>query len=534
MKLFFNLFETVLIQLVLFMLIALAVSWINTAEANGQAIDLDKTFSEHGAVMLFIEQGTDHILYANEAAVKFYGYTKEQLTSMSISQINMVDPSLVAEKTRAAIHEDRNLFTFQHRLASGELRWVEVHAYPAAYQGRQALFSVIHDITPEVLLQEKHRGVERIIIASGICLLAILLFLVLNLHQKTKSLANTNKRLADVNELSKTFMNADTSLVYLKDEHLKYVFVNKALKDFFQLPYAEIIGEDNFSLIGGEFAAMSSKIDLAALEQQQLTVDTFFWDNRYFRTTKFPVRMPNGAFGVGAYISDVTAEHEQQRTRERVLKYKKLLLAVLSRNFQNEQAQLDCALHEVLKISGSQYGYIYFYNEEKEELILNSWTRDVMEKCTVPEQPKVYRLADTGIWGQVVRQRKPIIVNDFSQANPLKRGYPEGHVALKRFMSVPVFIDDQIVAVVGVANKQHDYDQTDVDEMTMLMSGVWNAVQRRKSAGTLVYARNKYYQTLLSIGDGVMVIDDQRNIEFLNAAASRLTGWTPAEAIGLN
>lgn len=151
MKLFFNLFKTVFIPAVL---IAVAVSWINDAEANEQVIDLDKTFSEHGAVMLFIEQGTGHILYANEAAVKFYGYTKKQLTSMAISQINMVEPSLVAEKTRAAAHEEKNLFTFQHRLAGGELRWVEVHAYPAAYQGRQALFSVIHDITPEVLLQK--------------------------------------------------------------------------------------------------------------------------------------------------------------------------------------------------------------------------------------------------------------------------------------------------------------------------------------------------------------------------------------------
>ena len=531
MKLFFNLFKTVFIPAVL---IAVLVSWINAAEANEQVIDLDKTFSEHGAVMLFIEQGTGRILYANEAAVKFYGYTKEQLTSMPISQINMVDPSLVAEKTQAAAREERNLFMFQHRLASGELRWVEVHAYPAAYQGRQALFSVIHDITPEVLLQKRHQQVVTVAIVTCGGFIAILLLLLWDLRKKARSLTKANGKLAYYNALRKTFMDADTDLIYLKDEQLRYVFANKALQDFFQLPEDKVVGYDDASLLKGEFAEMCAQADWDALKNHQLITSITSTGDRFFRTTKFPVPLPNGAYGVGAYISDITEEHKWQQSREQHLKHQKLLLEMLSRSFESKQEQLDYALHELLKITDSQYGYIYFYNEDKKEFILNSWTKGVMEECTVPGQPKVYSLGNTGIWGEVVRQRKPIIVNGFQLPNLLKKGYPAGHVELKKFMSFPVIIDDRIVAVVGFANKQTDYDETDVDEMTMLMAGVWNAVQRRESAETLVYERNRYYQTLLSIGDGVMVIDNQENIEVLNAVASRLTGWSQEEAAGMN
>ena len=134
--------------------------------------------------------------------------------------------------------------------------------------------------------------------------------------------------------------------------------------------------------------------------------------------------------------------------------------------------------------------------------------------------------------GEVVRQRKSIVVNDFEKPNPLKKGYPEGHVQLKKFMSVPVVIDDQIVAVIGLANKEQDYDDDDVYQITLLMNGIWNAVQRREAQEQLAYERNRYLQTLISIGDGVMIVDQQGKIDMLNEVAQKLTGWTDEQAHG--
>ncbi|NLJ40171.1 MAG: diguanylate cyclase [Clostridiales bacterium] len=219
---------------------------------------------------------------------------------------------------------------------------------------------------------------------------------------------------------------------------------------------------------------------------------------------------------------------------DRILKRNKLLLDVMSRNFQSKQDQLDYALHKFLDLSGSQYGYIYFYDEEKETFTLNSWTQGVMKECGIQNPSVTHKLFETGIWGEVIRQRAPIIENHFQRANSLKKGYPKGHVDLKKFMSIPVIMDDKIVAVVGLANKEEDYDDADAYEIIVLMSSVWTAVQRRDYIEKLDYEKNKYFQTLLSIGDGVMVIDQDRNIEFLNPAASDLTGWATKEALGRN
>ena len=81
-------------------------------------------------------------------------------------------------------------------------------------------------------------------------------------------------------------------------------------------------------------------------------------------------------------------------------------------------------------------------------------------------------IAKAGIWADCVRERKPIIVNDYQHA-PNKKGYPEGHFPVKNFLSFPIFDDDKIVMVCGVGNKEADYTQHDVDELSVFMSSAW-------------------------------------------------------------
>ena len=145
------------------------------------------------------------------------------------------------------------------------------------------------------------------------------------------------------------------------------------------------------------------------------------------------------------------------------------------------QEFLDKALDEAILLTGSKYGYIYHYVEERKEFVLNTWSRDVMDACAVMNPQTCYELDKTGIWGEAVRQRKPIIVNNFQAAHPLKKGYPQGHVELLKYMTLPVFHEDKIVGVVGVANKSSDYNDQDVLYLQLLMDTVWKIVALKES-----------------------------------------------------
>jgi len=104
-------------------------------------------FEKNSSVMLLIQPATGEIVAANDAAVKYYGYSQKQLLTKKISQINMLPAQQVAAERAAALQEKRNYFHFPHRLASGEIRDVEVYSTPIKSEGKDLLFSIIHDIT---------------------------------------------------------------------------------------------------------------------------------------------------------------------------------------------------------------------------------------------------------------------------------------------------------------------------------------------------------------------------------------------------
>jgi len=179
-----------------------------------------------------------------------------------------------------------------------------------------------------------------------------------------------------------------------------------------------------------------------------------------------------------SYALDNFAREADLRHNERRMS---CLFEISQHPFTNEQEFLDHALNEVITLTSSSIGYIYFYNEQKRQFTLNTWSSEVMKECSVMEQQTIYDLDSTGIWGEAVRQRQPILLNDFQSDNPLRKGIPEGHVALRRFLTVPVLIDGVIVAVVGVANKNNDYNESDVMQLTLFMDSVWKIAAKKRA-----------------------------------------------------
>lgn len=105
-------------------------------------------FNTHTNPMLVINPASGQIVDANPAAARFYGYPRQQLRQMTIQQINVLTPEQIAAERELARVELRNFFIFRHRLASGELRTVEVYSHPYAFNDLTLLISVINDITP--------------------------------------------------------------------------------------------------------------------------------------------------------------------------------------------------------------------------------------------------------------------------------------------------------------------------------------------------------------------------------------------------
>ncbi len=104
-------------------------------------------FEKNLAVKLLIDPLDGAIVDANSAAAGFYGYSVTELKGMKISNINTLPNAQIQAEMAQAVAEQRLYFQFQHRLAHGELREVEVYSSPIELGGRTLLHSIIHDIT---------------------------------------------------------------------------------------------------------------------------------------------------------------------------------------------------------------------------------------------------------------------------------------------------------------------------------------------------------------------------------------------------
>ncbi len=120
-------------------------------------------FARNKAVMLLIDPATGAILEANAAAQRFYGYTRRQFTGMHLEDISLHPPGRVGEARERAAGEARDYSVFLHRLASGERRTVEVYSSPIESQGQTLLFTIIHDITERMGVEDELRKFSAVV-----------------------------------------------------------------------------------------------------------------------------------------------------------------------------------------------------------------------------------------------------------------------------------------------------------------------------------------------------------------------------------
>jgi PAS domain S-box-containing protein len=78
-----------------------------------------------------------------------------------------------------------------------------------------------------------------------------------------------------------------------------------------------------------------------------------------------------------------------------------------------------------------------------------------------------------------------------------KRGLPDGHIKITKYMSVPIMDNDRIVAVAGVGNKDLPYDDTDLRQLNLFMNSMWDILKRQRAEEEV--KKNKlYFERLLN------------------------------------
>ncbi|WP_028579959.1 PAS domain S-box protein [Desulfogranum japonicum] len=273
---------------------------VTTARINEQKLaesesQFRQLFERNHSVMLLIDPDTGAILAANQAAINFYQYPEDILTGLSINDINILPKELVDKERERAKAEQTNYFLFKHKLASGEIRDVEVYVTPISVKGAVKLFSIIHDVTDRRLAQN--------------------------------ALEEANRKSARHGALLQHVLDTASVAILLVNRQSVITLANKRAAEMFARPLDSMIGLDYPILVHPSQRHASNQTLFAICNLELVTVDL---ERLYLRTdgTEFwgqlNVRLFSSSAGdenqVVISIADITqykeAQHQLIRAKE--------------------------------------------------------------------------------------------------------------------------------------------------------------------------------------------------------------------------
>lgn len=227
------------------------------------------------------------------------------------------------------------------------------------------------------------------------------------------------------------------------------------------------------------------------------------------------------------YFITNTVDITENKKREEELKLndirQKALLKLHTMQYKNEEEIFDYCIEASVKSLQSQFAFFGLINEDETVMTIHSWSKEVMKECKVREEPLEFILSESGIWADCVRLRKPVIVNDYlSHKN--KKGIPEGHIEIKRFLSVPIFENEKIVAIAAVANKKDDYTESDVNAFLTFMNRMWEIISYKRTNKEYIDLLLKNQAILDSVADIIMEVDKNKIYTWANQAGYEFFG----------
>jgi PAS domain S-box-containing protein len=458
-------------------------------------------FEDNHAAVLLVEPSDGRIVDANDAACRFYGYEHAVLCQLSVIDLN----TMPAEKLRAHMAERvvqgrSATYHFEHRVADGSVRAVEVVSGPMQIDGRQLLYSIVHDETDRVRAEQQRRESEE------------RLNLALSASAQGVWDLNVQTGIATVSAEYATMLGhaadgfVESTVTWLErlhpDDRAK---AEQTYHDYLEGRLAEYRVEFRQRAKDGSWRWISSHGRL--LERD---------------SAGRPLRM------VGIH-TDVTERKRAElaavfnaRRTQALLELPRMAEGV------TETAYFERGLAAIEELTGSQISFAHFVNADAETIELAAWSRRTLEQYCHASHDNHYPLSRAGIWADAMRERRPVIFNDYA-SYAHKKGLPAGHSPLVRLISVPVIDSGRVVMMVGVGNSSVDYQDTDVETVQVMAEAMWRTLNHRRSVAASRENEQRWQFALDGAGEGVWDWNMRTDEVYFSPRLLTMIGYQPGE-----
>jgi signal transduction histidine kinase len=214
----------------------------------------------------------------------------------------------------------------------------------------------------------------------------------------------------------------------------------------------------------------------------------------------------------------------------------------------------ETLLNNTLEITNSEYGFIgEILKDAKEKPYLHvhaitsiAWNPEMLQYYNDHlEEGMVFTNLNT-LFGEVLRTALPIISNS-PATDERQYGFPCGHPPINSFLGVPVIRDQEMIGMIGIANKPEGYEQSMIDFLQPLLSTYSTFIHALQIEGQRSLMEKQHQQMasdmealITSLDDIVMEVNDQKvftqvwcnNEDLLFVPKEQLIGRSIFEVMG--
>jgi len=276
----------------------------------------------------------------------------------------------------------------------------------------------------------------------------------------------------------KTILDYAPALISIKDLDGNIILANKNFA-ILDLPEIEnVIGKNIFDIFPEKIAQQIWNNNLFVLKTgNSLEFEEIFTHkdgtNHIYLTINFPVFKENNLpFGVCAISTDITERKQTEQALILDQTRQELLLTLYGQQNSSEITISQFALQYVVNLTQSTLGFLYFPKSDHNQQFFYYSPKN---KGEIINYDQIDNLI---IFHESLEKKYHFFKN---KLNFLMEISENNSYLLTRYLTVPLLENEELVAIVCVANKENDYDEGDISQLSLFLQGMYSILQRKKA-----------------------------------------------------
>ena len=202
---------------------------------------------------------------------------------------------------------------------------------------------------------------------------------------------------------------------------------------------------------------------------------------------------------LGSTIDMVLYRHKMERKAQwesDVNKTLSTLYKPLISSTSSIEEMAAVVLDGAMNLTRSGHGYVSAVEPLTGDLVVHTFSEMMKDACRMTSEEKkvVFHQGKDGrypsLWGHALNRKEAFFTNK-PETHQAYKGIPENHLSLQQFLTVPVFLENELVGQIALANKAEGYTEEDLQAVVRVAEFYALAIKKFRDGEALQKAHDR-------------------------------------------